>query len=207
MLKSMVLVVNPGGDPPLFSYQAILRSKDEAERTSVSPSPSTSAAKTDRAPLASVAITRAVNWGDVAPSLSYQAIVSPRNEAERTSMSPSPSTSAAKTEYAPSAEPVITVWPGNAALRWMVLFSYQAILSSTCDADRTSVSPSPSRSAANTQEAAMAAVEMVRAVHVGGEAPLFSYQAILLSPCDADRTSVSPSPSTSAAKTDKEPEA
>src|SRR5207247_5499858 len=96
MLKSMVLVVNPGGDPPLFSYQAILRSKDEAERTSVSPSPSTSAAKTDRAPFASVAITRAVNWGDVAPSLSYQAIVSPRNEAERTSMSPSPSTSAAK---------------------------------------------------------------------------------------------------------------
>src|SRR5205809_311046 len=66
MLTSMVLVVNPGGDPPLFSYQAILRSKDEAERTSVSPSPSTSAAKTDRAPFASVAITRAVNWGDVA---------------------------------------------------------------------------------------------------------------------------------------------
>ena len=35
-----------------FSYHAILPSRLEAERTSVSPSPSTSAAKTERAPLA-----------------------------------------------------------------------------------------------------------------------------------------------------------
>ena len=36
--------------PSMFSYQAILSSRLDAERMSMSPSPSTSAPKTDRAP-------------------------------------------------------------------------------------------------------------------------------------------------------------
>ena len=41
--------------------------------------------------------------------------------------------------------------------------------------------PSASTSTAKTEKAPSAAVEMVRAVQAGGEAPSFSYQAILLS--------------------------
>ena len=58
-------------------------------------------------------------------------------------------------------------------------FSYQAILSSNMDALRTSMSPSPSTSAANTLLAALAFVLMVCGVKFS--LPSFSYQAILLS--------------------------
>ena len=61
----------------------------------MSPSPSTSAAKTDQAPSALEVMMRGVKMGSVAPSLSYQAMVSSTEEAERTSISPSPSTSTA----------------------------------------------------------------------------------------------------------------
>ena len=66
------------------------------------PFPSTSAAKTDVA-LSTVVLIRLVTklW---LPSFSYHAIVSSRKDAERTSMSPSVSTSAANTAVAPSAE-------------------------------------------------------------------------------------------------------
>ena len=62
---------------------------------------------------------------------------------------------------------------------WLPSFSYQAILSSRQDAERTSVSPSPSTSAAYTLWASLAAVLMVRAVKFW--LPSFSYQAILSS--------------------------
>ena len=73
-------------------------SSSEAERISMSPSPSISAAKTVTAPLADVAISAAVQVGFTLPSFSYQAMVLSLVEAERISMSPSPSISAAKTE-------------------------------------------------------------------------------------------------------------
>ena len=67
---------------------------------------------------------------------------------------------------------------------WLPSFSYQAILSSIQDAERTSVSPSPSTSVANT---------LSGAVRGGGDGvcakfwlPSFSYQAILSSKVDAD---------------------
>ena len=52
--------VKVGGERPSFSYHAILSSKADAERTSTSPSPSTSVAKTDWATSAVVEITRSV---------------------------------------------------------------------------------------------------------------------------------------------------
>ena len=81
-------------------------------------------------------------------------------------------------------------------------FSYQVMLLMWYSPTTTSTSPSPSTSAAKTEKAPLAAVLIVRAVHPGGDAPLFSYQVILLLYSDADSASVSPSPSTSAAKTE-----
>ena len=46
---------------PLFSYQAILSSAPEADRTSISPSPSRSTAYTDLEPSALVVMVREVN--------------------------------------------------------------------------------------------------------------------------------------------------
>ena len=43
--------------------------------------------------------------------------------------------------------------------------------------------------------ALIAVVEITRSVKAGGEPPSLSYHAILSSPYDAERTSVSPSPS------------
>ena len=65
------------------------------------------------------------------------------------------------------------------------------------------MSPSPSTSAANTDRAALAAVEMICSVKFC--LPSFSYQAIVSSWADAESTSMSPSPSTSAANTDSAP--
>ena len=72
----------------------------------MSPSPSMSAAKTDRAPSAvALMIWVAKFW---LPSFSYHAIVSSLLEAESASISPSPSTSAAKTDLAVLAAALIT---------------------------------------------------------------------------------------------------
>ena len=80
---------------PLFSYQVIrLLMRDELS-TSISPSPSTSAAKTDVAPLMLLGIVWCVKFW--LPSFSCQAISSPKRDALSTSMSPSESTSAANT--------------------------------------------------------------------------------------------------------------
>ena len=64
------------------------------------------------------------------------------------------------------------------------------------------MSPSPSTSVAKTETAWSASNAITREVKVGGEPPSFSYHVILASNADAERTSVSPSPSTSVAKTD-----
>jgi len=68
---------------------------------------------------------------------------------------------------------------------------------------RTSASPSPSTSAANTARLPRApgAVEMVRVAQADPSPRVFSYQASLLSRGAATRTSPSPSPSTSAPNT------
>ena len=92
----------------MFSYQAIVSSYSEAERTSWSPSPSRSAAYTDVGLLASEMLFRSED--DPPPVVSYQAILPSLKEAERTSWSPSPSRSAAYTDSDPSALPVIVFW-------------------------------------------------------------------------------------------------
>ena len=168
----------------------------------MSPSPSTSVAKTDRARLASVEITCSVKVGMIgAPLFSYHAILLPHSNAQRTSMSPSPSTSVAKTDFAPlvrSFRITHEVKPGGVP----PVFSYQRRKPFPVNAERTSVSPSPSTSAAKTELAPEAAVEITRSVKVGGVSPSLSYHAILLSPHDAERTSIFPSPFTSVAKTE-----
>ena len=124
----------------------MVSSLKEADTISISPSPSISAAKTENAALALVAILAAAQVGSAAPLFSYQAMVSSRKEAETISISPSPSISAAKTELAPSALVAIlaAAQVGSAA----PLFSYQAMVSSSEEADTISISPSPSMSAA-----------------------------------------------------------
>ena len=174
----------------------------EAESTSVSPSPSTSAAKTEKAPSAAVEITccgaeaplavRVLVPGDLV-------VVRGRGEHVR---SPSPSTSAAKTDWAPSAAVEISCCAVNAP--WPSVFSYQAILSSSQDAESTSVSPSPSTSAAKTDDGAVG----------GGRDHLLRRRSVpaavrVLVPGDlvvvagGGEHVRSPSPSTSAAKTER----
>ena len=195
--------VKPGGEPPSFSYHAILSSRVDAERTSMSPSPSTSLAKTVSTPDAITEITRSVKLGGEPPSFSCNVILLARLAAEITSVSPSPSMSVAKTETAWSivVEMTRSVKLGGEPPS----LSYHAILSSFSDAERTSIFPSPSTSAAKTEYAASAVVTTIRSVKVGGKPPSFSYHAILSSSPDAERTSVSPSPSKSVAKTEKAP--
>src|SRR5262245_43928948 len=77
------------------------------------------------------------------------------------------------------------------------LFSYQATLSSTIDADRASRSPSPSTSPTATELAPSALVEMVCGVQALPSPAVFSYQATVSSALEAARASRSPSSSTS----------
>ncbi len=100
----------------LFSYQVIVWVA--ADRTSRSPSPSTSAAYTLLAPIDVLIIWAVKFW---LPSFSYQAIL--ELDAERTSVSPSPSTSAAYTLWVASRLPIL--WPIKF---WLPSFSNQAIL-------------------------------------------------------------------------------
>src|SRR5688572_16435245 len=91
--------------------------------------------------------------------------------------------------------------PKKTALRWIVWFSFQATVSSSWEADSTSRSPSPSRSPATAQRAWGASVARVRRIHDEPLPELFSYQASLLSPHEAESPSRSPSASRSAAET------
>ena len=83
-------------------------------------------------------------------------------EDDTISISPSPSISAAKTEFAPSASVAtsLAVQVGFAS----PLFSYQAIVSSLLEADTISISPSPSISAEKTPYARAALVSISAAV-------------------------------------------
>ena len=110
----------------------------------MSPSLSMSAAKTDVAFSASVAISDAVQLGSEAPSFSYHAIVSSTREADRISISPSPSISAAKTSYAPSA--LVAISEADQLGFALPSFSYHAIVSSLYETETISMSPSPSMS-------------------------------------------------------------
>ena len=146
----------------LFSYHAIVSSFQEAERISISPSPSISVAKTDLALSAFIAISVAVQE-EASPLLfSYHAMVSSSVEADNISISPSPSISAAKTLHAPSALVAISVAVQEEASP--LLFSYQAMVSSIQEAERISISPSPSISAAKTDLAPSALVAISEAV-------------------------------------------
>src|SRR5262245_41731920 len=73
-------------------------------------------------------------------------------------------------------------------------------LSSQWATETTSMSPSASRSPAKTEREPKDVVEITRRVHDGGDAPSFSYHAIVLSDDEDDRTSTSASPSRSAAE-------
>ena len=64
-----------GSELPSFSYQAMVLSLFEEETISMSPSLSISAANTEVAPSADVAISAAVHVGSELPSFSYQAMV------------------------------------------------------------------------------------------------------------------------------------
>ena len=79
---------------PSFLYHAILSSRTEADKTSKLPSPSKSAAYTERAPSAEVLMGVCAVKPPL-PSFLYHAILSSLLEAESTSKSPSPSMSAA----------------------------------------------------------------------------------------------------------------
>src|SRR5262245_8591537 len=184
--------------PVRFSYQAMRSSKRDAETTSRSPSLSTSAAKMPSGPSAVAPIMRADMTEPSPRSFSYHVMASLPREADARSRSPSPSMSPAITADAPSALRETTCSrhdePSPAT------FLYHAILSSKRDADATSTSPSPSMSAAITELAPFAEVEITRSRQCWPRST-FSYQAIFASKSEADSTSRSPSPSTSAAVT------
>src|SRR6185436_12927867 len=89
----------------------------EADSRSTSPSASRSAAATHHTPSAVSVTTCSVQVGAAPPLLSYQAILSSLNDADTTSMLPSPSTSATAANSTPSAV-VVIVWlvnPGGCA--------------------------------------------------------------------------------------------
>ena len=93
--------------PSVFSNQVTLFSPNAAARTSLSPSLSKSAEYTN---LANSVVVEMICWELKLPwpsVFSYQAILLSKAEAERTSLSPSPSISTAKTYFAPSALVVI----------------------------------------------------------------------------------------------------
>ena len=116
-------------------------------------------------------------------------------------MCPSPFRSLAWTDWAPLASVVMT---------WAVKFSfpsfsYQAILSSSSEADSTSMCPSPFRSLVYAEVRPLASHAAVMTWVIKLPLPSFLYQAILLyqegelSYAFAEITSMLPSPSKSAA--------
>ena len=94
--------VNVGLAAPLFSYQAMVLSPQDAERISKSPSLSMSATKTEYIPSTSFEFVIAIllHVGSSEPSCSNQLRLLLLKSGEIMSISPSLSISAAKTEYA-----------------------------------------------------------------------------------------------------------
>ena len=182
--------------------------------TSMSPSPSTSAAHTERAPSAVVVISCSVHAMAVPPvwpPLRNTDTVSSFTDAASTSTAPSPSTSAAYTEAAPSAvvvsfcsDHVMTAPPV-----WPPLRNTDTV-SPLRDATSTSSSPSPSTSAACTPRARIAVVVIVCSVHMMAAPPVWpplKNTDTVSSVIDAASTSMSPSPSTSTTYTEAAPSA
>ena len=91
------------------SYHATVSSIMLPEAASMSPSPSTSIAKTDMAPSASAEMVCFVKAVEV-PSFWYQLMALSPSSAESASTDPSPSTSMAKVEDAPFAESSMMDW-------------------------------------------------------------------------------------------------
>ncbi len=142
----------PNTPLPKFSYQAILSSVGgfvktlEAERISISPSPSKSEVCTSCAPLAMV-VTMFSILKFPPPKFSYQDILLSFIEADNTSKSPSLSKSEAYTSIGLSWVVEIICWGPKIPLP---KFSCQEILllGNKYEAERTSMSPSPSKSIA-----------------------------------------------------------
>ena len=132
----------------------------------------------------------------VAPTFSYQAIVSSLKEEDTISKSPSPSRSAKSIPVAKSASvlTIVFVQVGFTAPS----FRNSAIVSSSKEAVMISKSPSKSISPTLTSSAPSTFVAISTAVQVGSVSPLFSYHATVSSSIDTETISRSPSLSKSA---------
>ena len=129
--------------------------------------------------------------------------MSSRGDAETISKSPSPSTSATFTSWAPSAFVAISaaVNVGLAAPS----FSYQAIVSSSAEAEMISKSPSPSISTTVIPLAPSADVDITEEVKEGFSLPSFLNHLIESSSIELAIISISPSLSISATWTSYAP--
>src|SRR5215510_6256642 len=176
-------VVQPGDRAPSFSYQVIVSVSWPAVRTSGSPSRSRSRTAMASAAARKVAIGRGVKVGGEPPSLAYQTAPATM------SRSPSWSRSAASTEFADA------LWTtcGVQELLNTTMFSYQTTCPSKPETEMASLSPSPSRSAAQTSTARRTLNVIGLIVQVLASPPL-SYQAISSRLNAADRKSMSESP-------------
>ena len=184
---------------PLLRYHAIVLSKNEAETTSMSPSPSISAATMERTSLAELVITLpAVKRRPFAKGSAFSNhSTGPRvTEPDSTSTSPSPSISITKMVEASALFLVMTCIV-NAAEPSL---SYHVTAPLPLEAETTSISPSESISTASTATAWF--ILSVITCFVKDCAPSFSYHAMVLSVVDEESTSTSPSPSTSIANTE-----
>mmetsp|Transcript_28154 Transcript_28154/g.86302 ORF Transcript_28154/g.86302 Transcript_28154/m.86302 type:complete len:213 (-) Transcript_28154:167-805(-) len=190
---------------PSFSYHMTASSFD-TDRTSASPSSSKSAGRTNvGAPF--VAVMTCFATKEPAPSFSYHAIVAVESSVDKTSTSPSPSTSAP----AITSSCVVVVattcspekWPAPSA------FSYQVIVSESTSfpqrsvfdaAITTSRSPSPSTSAAKTEDVRCrsSCFLLITCAVNCSPAPSFSNHTIVTCNHDAAMTSRSSSESRSA---------
>src|SRR5262249_11325127 len=132
----------PSFGVPSFVHQMIRLSLADAATTSMSPSPSMSAAYTLAAPSKVLAMVRTIQPPTAGvPSFSYHWTESLLNDDESTSRSPSPSMSAVITLVAPSATSDIDR-VGQTPVFGVPSLMYQQILSSSNDAESTSMSPS-----------------------------------------------------------------
>ena len=161
--------------PSVFSYQAILLSFHDAERTSMSPSPSMSAEETLCAPLALVEISCSTTSEGVLCRATSK-LVAPFTSAAAVKLrSPVRASTAGETLNMLASAGVMTKLSPNPTLASMSVAQLEIV----------SIPPS------STEVTAPPDVKL-------GPKPRFSYQAILLSDHDAERTSMSPSPSMSA---------
>ena len=189
----------PSVGVPSFSHHLMSFGEGAAPRTSISPSLSRSVAYKPGASLKLLSIVRLVQppFAGV-PSFSHQAIscVGPQANPS-TSISLSPSKSVPIICTAPLKLPAIvcSVQPPSEGVP---SFSHQVISCAVSAAPSTSMSPSPSTSAAWTARAPLKLPSIVRFVKLSS--PSFSHQVMSSAIWAAPRMSISPSPSRSLAK-------